>query len=93
MRKSEGRVPPEFHQTTWCAEMTIDFIRGNKGRPWFFSFNCFDPHHPFDPPPEYLAKYNPADMPLPDSRHDSLGEAPVHLQQFREIHPSKQPAW
>ena len=58
-------VPAEFHQTTWCAEMTIDFIRGNQGRPWFFSFNCFDPHHAFDPPPEYLERYDPKEMPLP----------------------------
>ena len=58
-------VPAEFHQTTWCADMAIDFLRGNVGRPWFFSFNCFDPHHPFDPPREYLQRYDPADMPLP----------------------------
>ena len=57
--------PAEFHQTTWCAEKTIDFIRKNKGKNWFFSFNCFDPHHPFDPPAEYLDKFNPKDMPLP----------------------------
>jgi len=65
-------VPAEYHQTTWCAEMTCDFIRANTGRPWFFSFNCFDPHHPFDPPPEYLAKYNPAEMPLPKRRDGEL---------------------
>ena len=58
-------VPAEFHQTTWCAEMAIDFIRSNTDQPWFFSFNCFDPHHAFDPPPEYMAKYNPVHMPLP----------------------------
>ncbi len=43
----------------------MDFIRGNQNRPWFFSFNCFDPHHAFDPPAEYLARYNPDEMPLP----------------------------
>ena len=34
-------VSAEFHQTTWCAEMTMEFIEGNRQRPWFFSFNCF----------------------------------------------------
>jgi arylsulfatase len=58
-------VPAEFHQTTWCADMAIDFINSNQDRPWFFSFNCFDPHHAFDPPLEYMAQYNPDDMPLP----------------------------
>ena len=46
--------PAEYSQTAWCAEKTIDFIKNEKGKPWFFSFNCFDPHHPFDPPKEYL---------------------------------------
>lgn len=65
-------VPAEYHQTTWCAEMTCDFIRANTGRPWFFSFNCFDPHHPFDPPPEYMERYDPAEMPLPKRRDGEL---------------------
>ena len=56
---------PEYHQTTWCAEKTVEFIQANVGRPWFFSFNCFDPHHPFDPPAEFLRRYDTAGMPLP----------------------------
>ena len=73
-------VPAEYHQTTWCAEMTMDFIRGNLGRPWFFSFNCFDPHHAFDPPPDYMAKYNPADMPLPKHRPGELSSKTTFQQ-------------
>ncbi|MFP6668571.1 MAG: sulfatase-like hydrolase/transferase [Pirellulales bacterium] len=65
-------VPAEFHQTTWCAEKAIDFIRHHQGRPWFFNFNCFDPHHPFDPPAEYLDRYCPADMALPRCRSGEL---------------------
>ena len=57
--------PAEYHQTTWCAEKTIEFIRENEGKPWFFSFNCFDPHHPFDPPADYLERFPVEDMPLP----------------------------
>ena len=57
--------PAEYHQTTWCAEKTIEFIRENEGKPWFFSFNCFDPHHPFDPPADYLERFPVGDMPLP----------------------------
>ena len=77
-------VPAEFHQTTWCAEMTIDFIKANQKKPWFFSFNCFDPHHPFDPPAEYLKKYDPADMPLPRvGPHDPA--AKTSFQQLDSI--------
>ncbi len=74
-------VPAKYHQTTWCAEVTIDFITANRGQPWFFSFNCFDPHHPFDPPAEYLQKYNPANMPLP-----KIGSnAPGSKTSFQEL--------
>ncbi len=49
----------ENHQTTWCAQMAIEFIEAHKagGRPWMFSVNFFDPHHPFDPPLAYLQRY------------------------------------
>lgn len=63
-------MPPEYHQTKWCADRAIEFIDNVKdfGQPWFFSFNCFDPHHGFDPPPEYLERYMPVldEIPLPN---------------------------
>ena len=58
-------IPAEYSQTTWCANMAIDFIKRQKGSPWFFSYNCFAPHHPFDPPADYLARYNPENLPTP----------------------------
>ena len=79
-------VPADLHQTTWCAEMAVEFIREapRDGRPWMFSFNCFDPHHPFDPPPEYLAKYDPADMDLPDFDPAVLKSKPRYQQLDHE---------
>ena len=77
-------VPTEYHQTTWCAEMTMDFIRENNGQPWMFSFNCFDPHHAFDPPKEYLDRYNPADMPLPKYQPGELDHKPSFQQLDHE---------
>lgn len=73
-------VPAEHHQTTFCAEKTIEFLEANAGRPWFFSFNCFAPHHPFDPPKDYLERYNPDDMPLPKRRSDELANKPGFQQ-------------
>ena len=58
-------IPAEYSQTTWCANMAIDFIKKQKGSPWFFSYNCFAPHHPFDPPADYLARYTPENLPTP----------------------------
>ena len=65
-------VPEDFNQTTWCAEKAIEFIESQKDKPWFFSYNCFAPHHPFDPPAEFLSRYNPDDMPLPKTRPEEL---------------------
>lgn len=73
-------IPAEHHQTTWCAEMTIDFIRQPHDSPWMFSFNCFAPHHPFDPPPEYFDRYDPADMPLPSYQPGELEQKPIYQQ-------------
>lgn len=58
-------VPAEYHQTTWVSEMAIRFITEQRDGPWMLSLNPFDPHAPFDAPPEYLARVNAESMPLP----------------------------
>lgn len=52
-------MPEEKHQTTWCAQKAINFIEEQKNseKPWLFSVNVYDPHHPFDPPKELLDRY------------------------------------
>ena len=78
-------VAPELHQTTWCAEMAIDFIqrRADSDQPWFFSVNPFDPHHAFDPPAEYLQPYLERldEIPLPDYTPGELDDKPIFQQQ------------
>lgn len=62
-------MPVKHHQTTWCAERAIEFIEQNADadQPWLFSVNFFDPHHPFDPPPSLLERYEQQldELPLP----------------------------
>jgi len=65
-------VPAEYHQTTWCSEMAIRFITEKRDGPWLLSVNPFDPHPPFDPPKEYLDRYNPEEMPFPLFREEDL---------------------
>jgi len=77
-------LPAEYHQTTWCAEMAAHFIRAQRGSPWMFSFNCFDPHHPFDPPPEYLERYRAEEMPLPKHGPREPGNKPTYQQLDHE---------
>jgi len=69
-------MPPHLHQSYWCAEKAIGFIRKHQGKPWLFSVNFFDPHHPFDPPQEYLQRYTPEDMPLPAYVEGELEKKP-----------------
>ncbi len=78
-------VPAELHQTTWCAEMAIDFIQRHAqgDQPWFFSVNPFDPHHAFDPPAEYLQPYLDRldEIPLPDFTPGELEDKPIFQHQ------------
>lgn len=78
----------EDHQTTWCAEKTIQFIEANAefSNPWFFMVNMFDPHHPFDPPKDYLDRYLSRldDIPLPNYVPGELDNKPKYQRQDRE---------
>lgn len=77
-------MPVEYHQTTWCAEKAINFIRANADYdyPWLFSVNIFDPHHPFDPPAEYLERYLERldEIPLPNYVEGELANKPLFQQ-------------
>ena len=72
LTKSIDGVPAELHQTTWCAEKTIEFIRQERDTPWLASVNIYDPHPPFNPPKTYRDMFNPADMPGPLFRESDL---------------------
>lgn len=69
-----------FHQTTWCAEKTIEFIASHAdgATPWFFSVNPFDPHHAFDPPEDYLRRIleRVDEIPLPNYIEGELADKP-----------------
>ena len=58
-RESRLAIPPELHQTSWCADCAIEFMSEDREGPWLMSVNTFDPHGPFDPPQEYLDRYDP----------------------------------
>ena len=73
-------VPEDYNQTTWCAEKAIEFIQEQKGDPWFFSYNCFAPHHPFDPPADFLANYSPDELPLPKEKPGELETKTTYQQ-------------
>ena len=73
MLKQPHETPPALHQTTWCADRAIDFIKADHGgAPWLMSVNIFDPHAPFDPPQPYLDRFDIEAMPGPKFRESDL---------------------
>ena len=73
-------IPTEYHQTTWCAEKTIEFITEAHTGPWLMSVNTFDPHHAFDPPEDYLKRYDPDALPSPAYHPGELADKPRFQQ-------------
>ncbi len=72
LRNSPERVPPEFHQTTWATERTIEFLRMPRQKPWLLNINIYDPHPPFIPPKVYADRFDPEKMPGPYFRESDL---------------------
>ena len=95
LREDMASLPPELHQTTWCADKAIEFMREEREEPWLMSVNIFDPHSPFDPPQEYLDRYDPAALPDPlwsdkdPQAHERLGRvdgaASIDLGRAKEV--------
>lgn len=67
-------IDPKYSQSAWCADVAMQFMHRQRGAstPWMMSVNMFQPHHPFFPTEEYLAKYDPAKMPDPAYREGEL---------------------
>ncbi len=91
LRKDPAAIPARLHQTTWCADRAIEFIESHgPGEPWLMSVNPFDPHAPFDPPQEYLDRYDPAAMPEPLFRESDL-DAQQRLSGVQFQNPVRRP--
>jgi len=65
----ENGYPAEYNQTTWCTDKAIEFMDAARSldKPFFYTINYYDPHHPFDPPVALMEKYMQRldDIPLP----------------------------
>lgn len=77
----EDRVPPEFHQTTWATERSLEFITKQRSEPWLLNVNIYDPHPPFIPPKVYSDRFRADDMPGPYFRESDL----LQQAKFKDI--------
>jgi arylsulfatase A-like enzyme len=88
---SRPGIAAAYHQTTWCADQAIAFMREQRKGPWLMSVNPFDPHPPFDPPAEYLVRMQVDQMPLPlfqeEELESQLDFAGVDFQTERPVSP------
>ncbi len=72
MMEDPESIPPELHQSSWCADEAIAFMNEDRDGPWLMSVNMFDPHSPFDPPKPYLDRYRADEMIRPLFRESDL---------------------
>lgn len=90
LHKRPDGIPPKLHQTTWCADRAIEFLQEPRSDPWLMSVNIFDPHAPFNPPKEYLDRYDPATLPGPAFRESDLA-AQAKLAGVDFQNPARRP--
>jgi arylsulfatase A-like enzyme len=74
LQKLDGREHARLHQTTWCTDRAIDFMREHKKRPWLLSINIYDPHPPFNPPRSYVSRYDTSSLPGPALTESDIEE-------------------
>lgn len=84
----QNGMPENSTEAAWCATRATEFISKHASRdaPWFYMANMYAPHHPFDPPPSFLAPYLDRldEIPMPDAMDDDLGRKPVYQQTDSE---------
>lgn len=80
-------INPEYHQSHWIADRTIDLINESTEDKPFFAFCSFvDPHHPFDPPEPYASMYDPDKLAAPVRWEEELEDKPPHFRKARTGH-------
>lgn len=72
LNQTPQKISPHLHQTSWCTDMAMAFMEEARDQPWLMSVNMFDPHAPFDPPQDYLDRYDPDTLPAPLFRESDL---------------------
>lgn len=80
-------INPQYHQSAWIADRTIELIENSgEGQPFFAFCSFVDPHHPFDPPEPYASMYDPDQLAPPVSQEGELTDKPPHFRMARTGH-------
>ena len=75
-------IPLQAHPSTYVGERAAERIKeAAAGEDPFFLFVSFpDPHHPFAPPEEYSALYEPGSVALPNGFEQDHSASPQHIR-------------
>ena len=73
-----SQLPVAWHNTTWTADRTIDWLKQpeRKEKPFCAWVSFPDPHHPFDCPEPWSRLHAPEDVDLPNDRTRDLDQRP-----------------
>ena len=81
-------LPVAWHNSTWIADRTIDYMaRNGNGKPFCVWASFPDPHHPFDCPEPWSRMYDPKSVVLPKHRGRDLERRPWWHQAVLEGKP------
>jgi len=74
-------LPTAWHNSTWTADRSIDFLnQSDPSTPFFLAIGFQDPHHPHALPSDFDDRVDPADVPLPRFTDGELDDKPSHFQ-------------
>ena len=67
-----SQLPPEFHQSTWVADRSLDFLKQrDASRPFFLWSSWVKPHPPFESPVPWSKLYRPEEAGYPYNPENS----------------------
>ena len=69
-------LPSAWHNATWVADQTVDWLRQNRTSPFCMWVSFSDPHPPFDCPEPWSRLHDPQDVALPSHRTLNLEQRP-----------------
>ncbi|MBX2806240.1 MAG: sulfatase-like hydrolase/transferase [Hyphomicrobiales bacterium] len=71
-----SKLPVAWHNSTWIADRTIDYLRQEREEPFCLWVSFPDPHHPFDAPEPWASLHRAEDVDLPKYRRRNFEGRP-----------------
>ena len=71
-----SELPVVWHNSTWTADRTIEWLRQDHAAPFCTWVSFPDPHHPFDCPEPWSRLHDPAEIDLPPRRRRTFEGRP-----------------